>query len=100
VQVSDYLIYVSSRKAAYVTPLGNEMVSRQKLIILQESDVPRLCEMVRVLVETMERILDLSDEDSEEELLADQILAHVQNLINSDPFLPKKKKFRKAKLDG
>lgn len=99
-QVNDYLIYVSSRKAAHVTQLGNEMVSRQKLIILQENDIPRLCEMVRVLVETMERILVCAEEDTEESLLAEQILAHVQDLINSDPFLPKKKKPRKGKLNG
>ena len=96
-QVNDYLIYVSARKAAYVTELGNEMVSRQKLIILQESDIPRLCEMVRVLFETMERVLVCADEDTEESLLAENILSYVQNLINSDPFLPKKPKKRKAK---
>lgn len=99
-QINEYLIHVSSRKAAYVTVLGNEMVSRQKLIILQESDVPRLCEMVRVLVETMERILDVADEDTEESLLAESILDHVQKLVDSDPFLPKKPKRRKVKHHG
>lgn len=86
-QVNDYLLRVCSRKPLYQTAKGAFLVNKDQLMILQENDVPRICEMVRVLVETIERIASISLDDSDEHLLAVSISAHIQDLIDQDPFV-------------
>lgn len=85
--LEDYLNLISARKPIHTTAKGAEIVKKGTLIIIYENDIPRLVEMVRVLAETIDQIREHADDCELVENLCNQITEHVDNLIQSDPFL-------------
>lgn len=99
-QVEDWLNVISKRKALTINSRGVELIDKPALVIMQDNDIPRLIEVVRVLCETMQQIDENFDNEEAVELLVSQIESYVFEVIEMDPFKEWGKKKRRKVLKG
>lgn len=96
-QFEEWLNVVSVRKAIYTTQTGVEIIDKPNLVIMQDNDVPRMVEMLRVMAETMQQIEEHAGEEEIVVSLVEQIGSHISDLIEIDPFKHYEKKKRQNK---